>query len=67
MTISIQAQKQKYFQELDVDNVFKSIYTTIITKMQKSLGKGADSIIDWIIYHTISISKYNPLQLEAVI
>ena len=29
--------------------------------MQKSLGKGADSIIDWVIYHTISISKYNPL------
>ena len=29
--------------------------------MQKSLGKGADSIIDSVIYHTISISKYNPL------
>ena len=29
--------------------------------MQKSLGKGSDWIINSIIDHTISISKYNPL------
>ena len=41
--------------EGDVDDVFKSIYTTVISNMQKSLGK--DSVID----HNISISKYNTL------
>ena len=41
--------------------MFKSIYTTIITNIKKSLGKGSDWIIDSIIYYTISISKYNPL------
>ena len=27
--------------ESDIDNVFKSIYTTIITNIKKSLGKGS--------------------------
>ena len=36
-------------------------YTTIITKIKKSLGKGSGWIIDSVIDHTISISKYNPL------
>ena len=47
--------------ESDTDNVFKSIYTTVITNIQKSLGKGSGWIIDSVIDHTISISKYNPL------
>ena len=47
--------------ESDIDNVFKSIYTTIITNIQKFLGKGSGWIIDSVIDHTISISKYNPL------
>ena len=34
--------------------------------MQKSLRKNSDWIIDSVINHTISISKYNPLA-EAVI
>ena len=42
-------------------NVFKSIYTTIITNIQKSLGKGSGYIINSVIDHNISISKYNPL------
>ena len=41
--------------------MFKSIYTTVITNIQKSLGKGSGWIIDSVIDHTISISKYNPL------
>ena len=45
----------------DIDGVFQSIYTTIITNMQKSLGKGSGWIIDSVIDHTVSISKYNPL------
>ena len=47
--------------ESGIDDVFKSIYTTIITNMQKSLGKDSGWIIDSMIDHTISISKYNPL------
>ena len=45
----------------DTDDVFQSIYTTIITNIQKSLGKGSGCIIDSVIDPTASISKYNPL------
>ena len=45
--------------ENDID-VFQSTFTTIISNMQKSLGKGSCWIIDTIIDH-ISISKYNNL------
>ena len=41
--------------------MFKSIYTAIITNIQESLGKVSGWIIDLVIDHTISISKYNPL------
>ena len=47
--------------ESDIENVFKSIYTTIIANIQKSLGKGSRWIIDSAIDHNISISKYNSL------
>ena len=40
----------------DIDDVFPSIYTIVITKIQKSLGKGSGWIIDSVIDHTISIS-----------
>ena len=43
--------------ESDIYDVFQSIYTTIITSIQKSLGKGSGWIIDSVIDHTISISK----------
>ena len=45
----------------DIDDVFQSIYTTIISNIQKSLEKGSAWIIDLVIDHTISISKYNLL------
>ena len=45
----------------DIDYVFQSIYTTIILNIQKSLGKGSNWIIDSVIDHTVSISKYNRL------
>ena len=47
--------------ESDIDDVFQSIYTTIIKNIQKSLGKGSGWIIDSVIDRTINISKYNPL------
>ena len=47
--------------ESDIDNVFQSIHTTIITNIWKSLEKGSGQFIDSVIDPTISISKYNPL------
>ena len=43
------------------DNVFESIYSTIILNIQKSLGNCSGWIIDWVINQTISISKYSTL------
>ena len=39
----------------------QSISTTVISNMKKSLEKGSGWIIDSVIDHNISISKYNPL------
>ena len=46
--------------ESDIDDVIQLIYTTILTNIQKSLGKGSGWIIDSVIDHIIGISKYNP-------
>ena len=45
----------------DIDDVFQSIYTTIISNIQKSLQKSSGCIVNSAIDHTVSISKYNPL------
>ena len=37
-----------------------------IKNIQNSLGKDSDWIIDSVINHAISISKYNPWGFEAV-
>ena len=41
--------------------MFQSIYTSILTNIQKYFGKGSGWVIDSIIDHTISISKYDSL------
>ena len=41
--------------------MFESIYSTIISNIRKSLGKGSGWIIDSVIDRPIGISKYNPL------
>ena len=41
--------------------MFQSIYTTFISNIQKSLGKGSGWIIHSVIDHIISISTYNRL------
>ena len=53
--------------ESDIDDVFHSIYTTTILNIPKPLGKGSGWITDLVIYHTISISKYNPLTVSSYI
>ena len=62
MTPFIQTQKQKtIINESDHDDVFESIYITIISNIQNFLGKGSGWIIDSVIDHNINISKCNPL------
>ena len=52
--------------ESDIDdNVFNSIYTTVISNIKKSLRKGSGWIIDSAIEHSINISKYNPLAVNS--
>ena len=51
----------------DIYDVCQSIYTTIISNIKKSLGKGSGWISDSVIDHTISISKYNPLAESSYI
>ena len=58
---------QNLIKESDVENVLKSVYTAIIASIQKSLGKGSGWIIDSVIDHPYSISKYNPLSGSSYI
>ena len=53
--------------ESDIDEVFDSSYSTVISNIQKSLGKGSGCATDSVIDHTISISKYNPLDGNSYI
>ena len=43
--------------ESDIDDVFESIYITIISNIQNSLGKGSGWMIDSVIDHTVNISR----------
>ena len=61
------SKAEKIINKSDIDNVSQPIYTRIITKRQKSLGRGSDWIIDYFTVHTISISKYNPLASSSYI
>ena len=53
--------------ESNIEDVFKSIYSMIISNIQKSLGKDSGWIIDSVADHTISISKYKPLASSSYI
>ena len=55
------SKAEKVINESDIDDVWESIYNTIISNTQKSLGQGSGWIIDSFIDHSINISKYNPL------
>ena len=41
MSLLIHTQSSKIVNESDIDNAFESVYTKIISNMQKSLGKGS--------------------------
>ena len=41
MSLLIHTQSSKIVNESDIDNAFESVYTKIISNMQKSLGRGS--------------------------
>ena len=43
----------------NIDCIFESIYSTIVSNIQKSLGQGSGWIADSVINHNVNISKYN--------
>ena len=61
MTFCSHSRAETIINESDIDDAFQSIYTTIISNIQKSLGKGSGWIIDSIFDYIIGISKYNTL------
>lgn len=51
--------------DCDIDAEFESIYTTIISNIQKSLEKGLVSIIDSVTVRTVT--NYKPLRFTSYI
>ena len=58
--------QQTIINESEIDDLFGSIYTTIISNIQKNLGKSLGWIIDSVVSHTINISKSNPLAVSSI-
>ena len=52
---------EKIINKSHIDDEFQSIYSRIITNIQKSSGKCSGLIIVSVIDHSIRISKYNSL------
>ena len=60
-SMAIFFQVELIFNNSDIHDVFESVYSTIISKIQRSLGKHLRWINDSVIDCTFSISKNNPL------
>ena len=56
ITFCSNSNAETIINESDIDDVFESIYTTFISKIQKYLGKGSGWITDSVIDHIINIS-----------
>ena len=52
--------------ESDIDDVFESIYSTIISDIQKSLRNRSGWIIDSVLDHTINITSKTPSLAEVI-
>ena len=53
--------KWNVINESEIDNVFKSVYSVVISDIQKPPGQGSCWITDLVIDHNINISNFNPL------
>ena len=60
-TLYSNSKPEVIINESDIDDEFESIYTTIVSNIQKFLGKGSGWFTDSVIDHSTSISKYSPL------
>ena len=66
-TFNSNSKAKTIINERDIDNVFESIYSAIISDIQKSLGQGSDWIINSVIdhkYKSLSGSIYTKLPKE---
>ena len=61
-TFHLSSKAEITFNESNIHDVFKSIYSTII-----SSGKGLGWIINSVVDHTLNISKYKYLGLNSCI
>ena len=59
-TFYFNSNRDTIINESDIDDVFESTYTAIISNIWKSLGKSSGGIIDSVIDHDINILKNNP-------
>ena len=60
-TFCSSSKAETFINESDIDDVFKSIYSNVISKIQKSLWQSSSWFIDSVIDYNINILKYNPL------
>ena len=60
-TFHLNLKAEKIIKESDINDLFESTYSTFISNIQQSLGKGLGWIIDSVIDHNINVSKHNPL------
>ena len=51
---------EKIINENNIDDVFESIYSTVISNIQKTLRKELGWITDSVVYHAVNISKNKP-------
>ena len=67
IALFIQTQKQKQLlMKVLLMILFESVYSTIISNIQKSPGKGSGWIIDSVIDQNINIWKYNSLTVAVI-
>ena len=59
-TFYFNSNRDTIINESDIDDVFESTYTAIISNIWKSLGKRSGGIIDSVIDHNMNILKNNP-------
>ena len=66
-TFYLNSKAEAIMNESYIDYVFESIFSTIVSNIQKSLEKGSGWITDTVVNHTINISKYNLLSGRSYI
>ena len=66
-TFYLHSKAEAIINESDIGDVFESIYGTVISDIQNSLGQSSGWSIDSVIDHNINISKNSPLASSSYI